>query len=339
MTVPATASAPYSAPFQVEPRLQLGRSEPLAEGVKRVVLDELERAAAGFFEPEENFHDAVHGARESIIRVRSLLHVVRDELGPKAFAFEDRFLRDTAGMLAEVRSAVAVTDATSLIRDLYGDFLADGTFDATVQGLRRRRDIVTLKTMEDPHLIGQVVNNLERAYNRYRTWPADPDVDYGITIRDSYEAIAPGLGSTYEEGRRLMVAAYRGGAGDGFNEWRKRVKVLRHQLEFLMPLWPEVLVGLVYTLDTLGALLGEDHDHADLLDLLRQRTDLCSNPRERSLLFALVTQRRSELRLASEILGRRVYADHPDSFTHRFGEYWASRAQALAAPLETLSVH
>lgn len=339
MTVPATFSASDTAPFRVDPRLQLGRSEPLAEGVKRVALDELERAAAGFFEPEENFHAAVHGARKSIKRVRSLLSAVRDELGSQAYGYEDGFLRDTARLLSEARSAVAVTEAATLIRDLYGEFLAPGTLDQTIQGLERRRDVVTLTTMEDPHLIGQVVHNLERAHARYRSLPTDPDVDYGIRIRDLYEAIDPGLGSTYDEGRRRMVTAYRSPSDEHFHGWRKRVKRLRHQLEFLMPLWPEVLVGLVLTLDTLGFFLGEDHDHADLLTLLRNRPDLCSNPRERSLLFALVTQRRAELRLASEILGRRVYADHPDSFRHRFGEYWASRAQALEAPLDTLAVY
>ncbi|MFO7299195.1 MAG: CHAD domain-containing protein [Actinomycetes bacterium] len=338
MTVPATASAPYTPQFQVEPRLQLGRSEPLAEGVKRVALDELERAAEGFFEPEENFHSAVRSARDSIERVRALLQAVKGELGPEAFAYEDRFLSRTSSMLDEVREAAAVTDAAMLVRQLYGEFLAEGTFEETVAGLRRRRDIVTLKTMEDPHLVGQVVANLEKAHSRYRTWPTDPDVDYGVRIRDDYEAIAPGLGATYEEGRRYMVAAYRG-AGDGFGEWRARVRTLRHQLEFLMPLWPEVLVGLVYTLDTLGLFLGEDRDHSDLLDLLRVRPDLCPNPRERSLLFAVVTQRRTELKVASEILGRRVFAEQPDSFTHRFGEYWGARAQALTAGLETLSVH
>ena len=304
-----------------------------------MVLVELKRAAAGFFEPEEHFHGAVHGARKSIKRVRALLAAVRDELGAEAYSFEDSFLRDTAGMLSEARSAVAVTEAATLIRDLYGEFLAPGTLDQTIQGLERRRDIITLKTMEDPHLVGQVVHNLERAHARYRSLPADPEVGYGIRIRDSYEAIDPGLGSTYDGGRRRMVAAYQSPTDENFHDWRKRVKRLRHQLEFLMPLWPEVLVGLVFTLDTLSLFLGEDHDHADLLTLLRNRPDLCSNSRERSLLFALVTQRRAELRLASEILGRRVYADHPDAFRHRFGEYWASRLQALEAPFDTLSVY
>lgn len=340
VTLPATIPVSGPSPFSVDPRLQLGRSEPLAVGVKRVALDEFERGAAGFFAPEEQFHTAVHVARKSIKRVRAILAAVRGDLGEKVYLYEDDYLRDTGRMLAEVRSAVAVTEVATLIRDLYGEFLAPGAFDETIRGLERRRDILTLKTMEDPHLVGQVVHNLERAHQRYQAWPTDPDTAaYGRTIRDSYAALGPGLGTTYREGRTRMVKAYTAPSDANFHDWRKRVKGLRHQLEFLMPLWPEVLVGMVMTLDTLGAFLGEEHDFADLLALLRVRPDLCSNPRERSILFALVTQRRAELRLASEILGRRLYADHPDAFGHRFGEYWASRSQALSTPLDTLVVY
>jgi hypothetical protein len=92
------------------------------------------------------------------------------------------------------------------------------------------------------------------------------------------------------------------------------------------------------TLDRLGYLLGEDHDLADLLDLLRTRPELCPDPRERSLFFALATQRRAELKVAAEILGRRVYAERPDSLQSRFGEYWESRQQALTSHLDTLAV-
>lgn len=340
MTLPATTSGIGTAPFAVDPRHQLGRSEPLGVGVKRVALEEFERAAAGFFAPEEHFHNAVHVARKSIKRVRAILAAVRGDLGEKVYGYEDQFLRDTGRMLSEVRSAVAVTEVAVLIRDIYGEFLAPGTFDETVRGLERRRDILTLKTMEDPHLVGQVVSNLERAHQRYLAWPTDTGTDvYGRAIRDSYAALQPGMRTTYREGRSRMVKAYTRPSDDNFHDWRRRVKALRYQLEFLMPLWPEVLVGVAMTLDTLGGLLGEDHDFADLLTLLRVRPDLCANPRERSVLFALATQRRAELRLAAEILGRRVYADHPDAFGHRFGEYWASRSQALSTPFDTLVVY
>ena len=93
----------------------MGRSEPLGVGVKRVALEEFERAAAGFFAPEEHFHNAVHVARKSIKRVRAILAAVRGDLGEKVYGYEDQFLRDTGRMLSEVRSAVAVTEVAVLI--------------------------------------------------------------------------------------------------------------------------------------------------------------------------------------------------------------------------------
>ena len=136
-----------------------------------------------------------------------------------------------------------------------------------------------------------------------------------------------------------MVEAYSRPSANNFHQWRKRAKYLRHQMEFLAPLWPEVIVGMAMTLDRLGALLGEDHDLAELVDLLQQRPEFTPDLRERSLLLALIGQRRSELRLAAEILGRRVFAEKPGSLHHRFGEYWQARQLALNSPLDTLTVY
>ena len=342
---PVTALATYSGAgplhYDLDSRLQLGRSESLSVGVKRFSTEQFELAASGFFDGEEEFAGAVHQARKSLKRVRALLGLIHGELGDRVFRYEDTTLRDTSRMLAETRSATAVASAANLIRDLYGEFLAEGAFEEMILRIERRRDVIQLGAMEDPNLVGRVVHNLEKAYVRYSSWPTDPDAreTYGMGIRDSFEAIGPGLGDTYSDGRRRMVTAYTSPTGRNFHQWRKKVKSLRHQMEFLVPLWPEVIGGLVVTLDRLGFILGEDHDHADLLDLLRARPDLCPSPRERSVFFALVTQRRSELTVAAEILGRRVYAEKPGSLRSRFGEYWDSRALALNSPLDTLVVY
>jgi hypothetical protein len=113
------------------------------------------------------------------------------------------------------------------------------------------------------------------------------------------------------------------------------VKYLRHQLEILTPLWPEVIVGLAMTTEQVGDLLGADHDLQELVDLLSTKPDLCPNPIERSLVIALAEQRRSDLQTASRILGRRVYAESAVSLTSRFGVYWetAGDSRALEADL------
>jgi CHAD domain-containing protein len=317
---------------------QLGHDETLAVGVKRVAMRQFEDAAGGFFDGEAAFPEAVHELRKSMKRVRSLLRLVRDEIGEKIYRFEDASIGGTARLMAEPRSATATVLAAAGIRDLYGELLAEGTFEDLLARLEQRRDVIHVKTMEDPTLVSNVVRNLEKAYGRYGSWPTDPDARevYGAGIRDRYQSVGPGLRRTYDSGRRRMVAAYARPTSENFHGWRKSAKYLRHQMEFLAPLWPEVIVGTAMTLERVGGLLGEDHDYADLIQLLRERPDLCPNPRERSLFLALVGQRRAELRVAAEILGRRVYAEKAASFHGRFGEYWESRQLALNASLDTL---
>lgn len=324
-----------------DPEMQLGHNETLGGGVKRVATEQFRLAAAGFFDGEEVFADAIHEMRKSMKRVRALLRLVRGELGERIYHYENRYLADTARLMAAPRAATAMVLTIELIREIYGEFLAEGTFEEMTVRLAARRDTIHLQVMEDPGLTARVVRNLEKAHNRYASWSTDPDAMevYGMGIRDEFIAIRPGFRATYVRGRREMVKAYSQPTSYNFHQWRKRAKYLRHQMEFLAPIWPEVVVGMAMTLDRLGSLLGEDHDLAELVNLFRERPDLTPNLRERSLLLALVGQRRSELRLAAEILGRRVYAENPGPFTARFGEYWESRQLALNTPFDTLTTY
>lgn len=341
MTGLATFTPGYQDLVSFDVSLQLGEAEALGDGIKRVTMEQLELAASGYFDGEASFGIAVHESRKGVKRVRALLRLIRGELSKKIYTFENRSLRDTAHLVSEIRSAKGVLDAANSIRGIYGDLLADGTFDEMVERLTRRRDLTELQALEDPNLVGRVVRNLERVYNRYSSWPTDPEAReiYGIGIRDGFGSIEMGLARTYDTGRHTMARAYRRAGPSDFHEWRKRVKDLRHQMEFLAPLWPEVVVGTAMTLDRLGAVLGEDNDLSDLVALLRNRNDLCPDPRERSLFRALSQQRRSELQLAAEILGRRIYAEKPKAVTSRFGEYWEARKMAIEGSLDTIVVY
>lgn len=341
MTALATYESTDSVVLTYDMTAQLGQTEPLSAGVKRVTMDRLERAAAGFFEPEDGFRLAIHESRKSLKRVRALLHLVRGELGDKIFDYENTHLRDTSRLISEVRTSAALADAADLTIDLYGSLLSEGTFRGLAAQLTHRRDRFELSAMEDPDLISRVVGNLERAYYRYSGWPTDPDARrvYGVGIRDSFRAIETGLMQTYTRGRTEMVAAYSSPTARNFHSWRKRAKHLRYQMEFLAPLWPEMILAMASTLSRLEALLGEDHDFAELSELIRRVPQLCPNPRERSLFFALAVQRQSELRSAAEVLGRRVYAETPDSLVGRFGEFWESRVMVNAADFESLALN
>jgi CHAD domain-containing protein len=312
------------------PEFRLHPGEPLGAGLQRLSLHEMEIAVSGFYDGEEAFGEAVHSARKATKKVRALLRLVRSEIGEKVYRFENESMRDTARLISEVRSAAVMVNAVDDLQMLYGSLLAEGTFEDTRERLTANRARVEARAMDDPELVPRVVGNLERAHGRYASWPTDPharDV-YGVGIRDSYSTIGPGLKATYRRGRSEMVMAYQTPTPATFHRWRKRVKYLKHQMEIITPLWPEVVLGMVITLDRMAELLGEDHDLAELLETLSARPELCPNPVERSLLRALAEQRRSDVETASRILGRRIYAESPAALKGRFGAYWESMESA-----------
>jgi hypothetical protein len=89
---------------------------------------------------------------------------------------------------------------------------------------------------------------------------------------------------------------------------------------------------MAISLERVGELLGQDHDLAMLVDRLDDDTNLCPDPVERSLIRALANQRRADLQMAARILGRRIFAEEPESLTGRFDAYWEAREpESLAA--------
>lgn len=319
------------------PDFRLGPDEPLGQGLKRLAVGELEASVTGFYDGEEAFPDAVHTARKATKKLRALLRLIRYEIGEKVYKYENNLLKQTARRLSDVRSAAVVAMALDEMRRLYGSVLADGALEEPVERFAYRRERLELRTMEDPEVVPQIVARLEQAHSRYQSWPVGSEARkiYGVGVRNSFKAVEPGLKATYGRGRVEMVRAYTSPSPSNFHAWRKRVKYLRHQLEILTPLWPEVIVGLAMTTEQVGDLLGADHDLQELVDLLSTKPDLCPNPIERSLVIALAEQRRSDLQTASRILGRRVYAESAVSLTSRFGVYWetAGDSRALEADL------
>jgi CHAD domain-containing protein len=317
------------------PDFRLGDLEALPAGLKRLTLNEMESAASGFFAGEDSFSDAVHEARRSTKRIRSVLRLIKSELGERIFNFEDRWMRDTARLVSPVRDTAAHVESMDLLDRIYGHLLADGALEETRYRLDSQRRRVETRVMEDPEIVVSVVENLEKAHGRYSNWPVDDSARsiYGVGIRDEFAAIGPGLTETYGNGRSQMVDAYLHVDPARFHEWRKSVKYLRHQMELLTPLWPEVVVGMAITLERVGELLGQDHDLAMLIERLESDINLCPDPVERSLIAALANQRRADLQTAARILGRRVFAEEPESLTGRFDAYWEGREPENLAAL------
>jgi CHAD domain-containing protein len=302
----------------------IGRREPLAVGLRRVTVDQFDIALRSMAQDPMDL--AVHEVRKATKRVRALLRLVRTQVGDERYRTENAILRDTARLLAPLRDADVQISSVEALRERFGSQLRSTAFADLSARLADRRRRVFERTVDEDDWT-RVVYSLRSARARYAAWPVE-DVTaraHGMSvIAHGFDSVGPGLAMTYRRGRQEMSEAAARPTADNFHAWRKRAKYLRHQLELLAPLFPEVLDGYAAALGRLGEVLGDEHDLAELLRFLAAQPAYAPDPTERSMLVALVQHRRAELQTAALSLGSRVYAETPNRFTRRMGDYWSA---------------
>ncbi|CAN5848231.1 CHAD domain-containing protein [soil metagenome] len=308
----------------------LEAGEPLGAGLQRISIEQLDGALRGLAAGTD-LDDAIHNTRKALKRLRAVLRLVRFQVGERVYRYENKTLRDAARALAPVRDgAVAVHTVTTLAARFEGSLPVD-VFDDLAERLDLRAVRLRARVVDETDAVPRLVTTLERARARFAGWPVTEGEKkaYGTVIGDGFDAIGPGLALTYGRGRLEMKRAFGSTTADNHHLWRKRVKYLRHQMEVLQPLWPEVVGATALSLDRLGELLGEEHDLATLLDLLAVDGGMCPDPVERALFAALAQHRRSELQAAARVLGTRIYFEKANQYAARIEAYWDSNRLPL----------
>lgn len=288
----------------------LRREESAADGLRRVARGRIEKAARRLEGVgEEEIADAIHGARKDLKKVRAVLRLLREELGPKRFKAENRRYRDAGRMLAESRDAEVKLQTLRALAEHAGPRFPS-TAQAWRQALEADRDRVAAAH-------GEGAARLERA--RAALEEAGVGISRWSIANDSWRLLEPGLDRTYRDGREALRRAQAEGSAENVHEFRKRAKDLWYQLRLLQGAWPGLLGPTAEQAHTLADRLGDHHDLAVLAEDLGERGELASS---REDFEALIEARQAELLTQALDLGERLYAEKPKRFRRRLRAYW-----------------
>jgi CHAD domain-containing protein len=139
------------------------------------------------------------------------------------------------------------------------------------------------------------------------------------TKHAGWREIRPCLCKSYARGRLAYLKATRYPTPANFHEWRKEVKNLRDQLDFMCPARPQRMKDIVSDLRSLGDQLGDDHD----LVLLKQfAQEQCARYKETKKLAALIDLKRAEFQTDIFGLGSLLFQCKPDQACMQLKEDW-----------------
>jgi CHAD domain-containing protein len=289
---------------------RLKEAEPAPDGIKRITLDQIDRAVERLSLKTRNRDRAIHEARVCFKKIRAVLRLAQRELGRELFSVENREYRDLGRRLATARDTAVVTATLEELVRHYTNQGGEPDFKVLRKRLRRSR---VEHRIDIKKIVPPVVEELSVARRRVASWPLNTD---------GFPALQKGIQRVYKRGRNSLAIVGVERTTENMHEWRKQVKYLWYQITVLNPIWPKPLGVLAHELSRLADFLSEDHDLALLGKTAIEQGETLANPEEVERLILLIGQRRSLLQTKAMNLGARVYAEKPSAFARRLEAYW-----------------
>lgn len=281
---------------------KLARSDDWGRDLKELLVTEFEVARGALDDPDLTPERRIHAARRTLKRVRSLLRVLRLHLSADYERCRDR-LKDAAASLAGTRDLdVMAATAESLKARAPNRLKLAMTEIAT----RLRREAEAAHVAETP--TGRAAALLDAALDEAREL-GDPE--------DGRALFEDELVRAYKAARRAMAEARANVAEDHLHEWRKRVKHQWHLSRFAEGGSEATGKKTVKRLDTLGELLGIEHDHAVLAARLIDDPLMAGDGPTADRVHEVIDARRAKLQKKAFKLGAKLYAEPPKAFRRR----------------------
>lgn len=299
--------------FALDPR------PPVPDAVRDVTLERLDRVVGELAgERSPDVATAVHEARKDLKRLRSLVRLLRPGLPKDVYRREADALREVSRGLGARREADALVETVDVLRDPAAGRVPATTLDALRDALVARASAAGSR---DDAASGDgriaAVDDLARAVAALRE-VRERVLDGALAV-DGRTALAAGLGRSYARAHGAFAAVREEDpTAEDLHEWRKRVKDLWYQQRLLAPAWPAVLKAAANEARDASKLLGDDHDLAELLEVLRDPAGPAAQvPADTRELVPIVEARRAALLADARAYGARLHAEKPKAFARR----------------------
>ncbi len=281
--------------FQVQAQLDM------ASNIRTQLLDLVELAIDYLQDYQASPEISVHQARVSFKRSRTLLRLVKEDIGKQAFAEFNGLLRDIGRSLSEQRDAhVICTKMKALLLQL------------ELHGTTNNRICSDKISADDIETVNTALHQL----SIFRAQILSLEF-----TQPGFSLVRQGSIDLFNREKRAFAVALKTGRDDDFHDWRKAAKHLYYWSCLLQPSWPGHLAGIERDLLELTRFLGRDHDYVLLKDPVILDLFELSDRDKSSVVDAIRLEQRL-LRAEAEQLRGELELGQPENLVSQVEQHW-----------------
>jgi CHAD domain-containing protein len=280
-------------------------SDPtLGDAVRRIALDQAERARAEADDPALAPAEAIHQIRKRCKKLRGLIRLVRP--GFAAYGEENAAIRDLARGLSGLRDLEALIETHDrlMARD-----------DAEAARFAPVRAALTARKQAAPERVDDATRAaLDALAGRIAGWQIEGK---------PAKVIAGGLERTWARAAAAHDDCRDAPTTEAMHEWRKRVKYHWYHCRILAPVWPGPVGARAAEAKRLSDILGDHHDLALYAAHLAGAEAPDLDPEAQIALGRITDRALSELEREAFALGARFFAETPKRAAKRLAALYA----------------
>lgn len=302
---------------------QIENNETISFGLKRIVLELIDRAVFNLSKGNGSFSDDIHDTRKNFKKIRTVLRLVKSNLGKESFQLENFFFRDAGRKLSDLRDSTVLINTFDKLLKKSELEMSNYDFSVFRSFLVEKHKSISATKSKKSVVINSLSTDLLLARSRV--------FDYPIS-GDNFKIIKKNLQSIFEKGQSIMYAVFSETIKVNVHEWRKRVKDLWYSMRILHNLWPETMGPLVGLLEKLSDSLGEANDLFLLKERILSNESKFKNVQHTKELINFIDKRIIDLLRDARFIGRKIYSENSKYFVGRMQNYfeiWRSEYSPL----------
>ena len=288
----------------------LGKHERVLDGVRRVVIEELNAAAKSLRDSHPSSEKRIHAARKSVKKVRAILGAI-DAAGGRGITRSGQRLCEVNRVLSPLRDLDAMAKTLGTLREIYPKMFSEHAFGRIRRNLllQRQRAFESTRTRG---LWKRVNEDLQQLRHDVLEWR---------TAKRGFTVLAKGIRTAQRDARRQLRRALDGQRERDFHAWRKQVKTLWYLLRLFE--WAGDSVRRdVKSLERAEECLGVAHDMTTLCNELSTEPDLFPTDVERLRFRRAVADLQVGLQVKAISSTKRIFRQPPRRYARKVRSAW-----------------